>query len=259
MRKWSGDAPVVLRPNTTQQVSQLMAYCSANKIAVVPQGGNTGLVGGSVPVHDEIILSLGRMNQVTTFDDVQGIVTAEAGMILENLTSFLEERGFTAPLDLGAKGTCQIGGNVATHAGGLRFVRYGSLHGTVLGVEAVLADGRIIDVLTTLRKDNTGYDLKQLFIGSEGTLGVITKVALLCPPKPRAVEVRPLGRFSLSSVMHPVDRIFNLLTLTWMPAFCTLPFHPFLSGYVPRHAVVRARTRSDASGALPPTGDHLRD
>lgn len=113
-------------------------------------------------------------------------------MILENLDSWAASKGFTAPLDLGAKGTCQIGGNVSTHAGGLRFVRYGSLHGTVLGLEAVLADGRIIDVLTSLRKDNTGYDLKQLFIGSEGTLGVITKVSILCPAKPKAVDVRHL-------------------------------------------------------------------
>ncbi len=190
MRKWSGSPPVVLRPRTTSEVSSLLRYCNENGIAVVPQGGNTGLVGGSVPVFDEVVLSLSRMDSILSLDDVQGIVTAEAGVILERLTTYLEDHGYTTPLDLGAKGSCQIGGNVATHAGGLRFVRYGSLRGTVLGLEAVLADGRVIDVLTALRKDNTGYDLKQLFIGSEGTLGVITKVTLLCPPKPRAVDVR---------------------------------------------------------------------
>ncbi|KAM4625820.1 D-2-hydroxyglutarate dehydrogenase, mitochondrial isoform 1-T1 [Polymixia lowei] len=188
-----GFSEVLLRPQTTEEVSQILRYCNSRNLAVNPQGGNTGLVGGSVPVYDEIILSTALMNNVLTFDSVSGILTCQAGCILENLSLYLEERDYIMPLDLGAKGSCHIGGNVATNAGGLRLLRYGSLRGTVLGLEVVLADGQVLDCLATLRKDNTGYDLKQLFIGSEGTLGVITAVSILCPRKPKAVNVAFLG------------------------------------------------------------------
>ncbi|XP_074547787.1 D-2-hydroxyglutarate dehydrogenase, mitochondrial [Halichoeres trimaculatus] len=188
-----GYGEVLLRPQTTEEVSQILQYCNSRNLAVNPQGGNTGLVGGSVPVYDEIILSTALMNNILTFDSISGILTCQAGCVLENLSLYLEEKDFIMPLDLGAKGSCQIGGNVATNAGGLRLLRYGSLHGTVLGLEVVLADGRVLDCLATLRKDNTGYDLKQLFIGSEGTLGVITAVSILCPRKPKSVNVVFLG------------------------------------------------------------------
>lgn len=150
-------------------------------------------MGGSVPVFDEVILSTAGMNQITSFDPLGGIITCQAGCILEQLDQHLAPQGFTVPIDLGAKGSCHVGGNVATNAGGLRLLRYGSLHGSVLGLEVVLADGTVLDMLTTLRKDNTGYDLKQLFIGSEGTLGIVTAVALLCPPRPAAVNVAYLA------------------------------------------------------------------
>ncbi|XP_070834771.1 D-2-hydroxyglutarate dehydrogenase, mitochondrial [Chaetodon trifascialis] len=188
-----GSSEVLLRPQTTEEVSQILKYCNSRNLAVNPQGGNTGLVGGSVPVYDEVILSTALMNNILTFDSISGILTCQAGCVLENLSNYLEERDYIMPLDLGAKGSCQIGGNVATNAGGLRLLRYGSLHGTVLGLEVVLADGRVLDCLATLRKDNTGYDLKQLFIGSEGTLGVITAVSILCPRKPKSVNVVFLG------------------------------------------------------------------
>ncbi|XP_041827126.1 D-2-hydroxyglutarate dehydrogenase, mitochondrial isoform X3 [Melanotaenia boesemani] len=195
-----GSGEVLLRPQTTEEVSQILRYCNSRNLAVNPQGGNTGLVGGSVPVYDEIILSTSLMNNILSFDDISdlnvslpGILTCQAGCVLENLSLYLADRDYIMPLDLGAKGSCQIGGNVATNAGGLRLLRYGSLHGTVLGLEVVLADGRVLDCLATLRKDNTGYDLKQLFIGSEGTLGVITAVSVLCPRKPRSVNVVFLG------------------------------------------------------------------
>uniref|UniRef100_A0A1A7YBV2 D-2-hydroxyglutarate dehydrogenase, mitochondrial n=1 Tax=Iconisemion striatum TaxID=60296 RepID=A0A1A7YBV2_9TELE len=188
-----GSSEVLLRPQTTEEVSQILRYCNSHNLAVNPQGGNTGLVGGSVPVYDEIILSTALMNNIRSFDHISGILTCQAGCVLENLSLFLEERDYIMPLDLGAKGSCQIGGNVATNAGGLRLLRYGSLHGTVLGLEVVLADGCVLDCLSTLRKDNTGYDLKQLFIGSEGTLGVITAVSILCPRKPKSVNVVFLG------------------------------------------------------------------
>ncbi|XP_042244062.1 D-2-hydroxyglutarate dehydrogenase, mitochondrial [Thunnus maccoyii] len=188
-----GSSEVLLRPQTTEEVSQILSYCNNRNLAVNTQGGNTGLVGGSVPVYDEIILSTALMNNILSFDSISGILTCQAGCVLENLSLYLEERDYIMPLDLGAKGSCHIGGNVATNAGGLRLLRYGSLHGTVLGVEVVLADGRVLDCLATLRKDNTGYDLKQLFIGSEGTLGVITAVSVLCPRKPKSVNVVFLG------------------------------------------------------------------
>ncbi|KAI6660949.1 D-2-hydroxyglutarate dehydrogenase, mitochondrial [Oopsacas minuta] len=185
MRRCNAKSKLVLKPNSTQKVSQILSYCNQERIAVVPQGGNTGLVGGGVPMDsNEIILSLSKMNKVIEFEPSLGVLTCEAGCVLENLDRYLEKFGHCVPLDLGAKGSCQIGGNVSTNAGGLRLLRYGSLRGNVLGIEAVLADGTIIDCMSSLRKDNTGYDIKQLFIGSEGTLGVITKIALLAPIKP---------------------------------------------------------------------------
>ncbi|KAM4895095.1 D-2-hydroxyglutarate dehydrogenase, mitochondrial [Sylvia borin] len=197
-----GCSQLVLKPQTTTEVSQVLRYCNEKNLAVNPQGGNTGLVGGSVPVFDEIILSTALMNQVISFDKVSGILVCQAGCVLERLSDYVEEQGFIMPLDLGAKGSCHIGGNVATNAGGLRLLRYGSLRGTVLGLEVVLADGSALDCLTSLRKDNTGYDLKQLFIGSEGTLGVITAVSILCPQKPKAVNVAFLGCQSFAKVLE---------------------------------------------------------
>ncbi|KAJ3147586.1 hypothetical protein HDU89_005202 [Geranomyces variabilis] len=202
MRRFKGQSTLVLRPSTTAEVSAIMKYCNDNTIAVVPQGGNTGLVGGSVPVHDEVVLSLQNMNQIREFDPVSGILTCDAGCVLEVLDNHLAQKGFIMPLDLGAKGSCQIGGNVATNAGGLRLLRYGSLHGTVLSMEVVMADGRIIECGKPLRKDNTGFDLKQLFIGSEGTLGVITSVSILTPRRSSAVNVAMLGVSSFEHVME---------------------------------------------------------
>lgn len=199
MRKYRGQAKLVLKPGSTEQVSKILKYCNDNMLAVVPQGGNTGLVGGSVPVFDEIIINLQRMDKIKSFDDVSGILVAEAGVILEVADNFLAEKKHIFPLDLGAKGSCQIGGNVATNAGGLRLLRYGSLHGNVLGIEAVLPDGTVIDDLLTLRKNNTGYDLKQLFIGGEGTIGIITAISILCPQRSQAVNV---AYFGLESYEH---------------------------------------------------------
>ncbi|KAL3527155.1 hypothetical protein ACH5RR_011811 [Cinchona calisaya] len=188
MHKYKGSSKLLLQPRSTEEVSQILKYCNSRSLAVVPQGGNTGLVGGSVPVFDEVIINLGSMNKILSFDKVSGILVCEAGCILENLITFLDIQGFIMPLDLGAKGSCQIGGNVSTNAGGLRLLRYGSLHGSVLGLEAVLANGTVLDMLGTLRKDNTGYDLKHLFIGSEGSLGIVTKVSILTPPKLSSVN-----------------------------------------------------------------------
>ncbi|XP_069752550.1 D-2-hydroxyglutarate dehydrogenase, mitochondrial isoform X2 [Narcine bancroftii] len=182
-------------------MSQILRYCNNRNLAVNPQGGNTGLVGGSVPVFDEIIVSTVQMNSITSFNTNTGVLICQTGCILENLNNYLEERDFIMPLDLGSKGSCHIGGNVATNAGGLRLLRYGSLRGTVLGLEVVLADGTVLNCLTSLRKDNTGYDLKQLFIGSEGTLGIITAVSILCPRKPASVNVVLLGCDSFDKLL----------------------------------------------------------
>lgn len=189
MHKYRGSSKLMLLPKNTEEVSQILKYCDSRSLAVVPQGGNTGLVGGSVPVFDEVIINVGLMNKVLSFDEVSGVLVCEAGCILENLAAFLDTKGFVMPLDLGAKGSCHIGGNVSTNAGGLRLIRYGSLHGTVLGLEAVTANGNVLDMLGTLRKDNTGYDLKHLFIGSEGSLGIVTKVSILTQPKMSSVNL----------------------------------------------------------------------
>lgn len=202
MRKYRGHCQLVLKPGSTDEVSQVLKYCNDNMLAVVPQGGNTGLVGGSVPVFDEIVISTSRMNQIRSFDDVSGILVADAGVVLEVADQFLAEKGYIFPLDLGAKGSCHIGGNVATNAGGLRLLRYGSLHGTVLGIEAVLPDGTIVDDLSKLRKNNTGYDLKQLFIGGEGTIGMITAVSIQCPQRSSAVNVAFLAADSYEKMQQ---------------------------------------------------------
>ena len=193
MRKYRGHTTLVLKPQNVDEVSKVLKYCNERKLAVVPQGGNTGLVGGSIPVFDEIVINTGRMNKIRSFDETSGVLVADAGVILEVADQHLAERDHLFPLDLGAKGSCHIGGNVATNAGGLRLLRYGSLHGNVLGLEAVLADGTVVDSLSTMRKNNTGYDLKQLFVGSEGTIGIVTGVSILCPPRPKAVNVAYFG------------------------------------------------------------------
>jgi FAD/FMN-containing dehydrogenase len=209
MDKYFGNSPILLKPKTTKEVSEILKYCYEKRIAVVPQGGNTGLVGGGVPVYDELILSTESMNGIREFDEVSGILTADGGAILESLSNYLHPKGYMMPLDLGAKGSCHIAGNISTNAGGLRLLRYGSLHGTVLGLEVVLPDkeGTILSMnmpgdgkAGALRKDNTGYDLKQLFIGAEGTLGVVTGVSIMTPRLPSAINVAVLSVPSFESV-----------------------------------------------------------
>ncbi|XP_068231381.1 D-2-hydroxyglutarate dehydrogenase, mitochondrial [Palaemon carinicauda] len=197
-----GASSVLLKPRNTEEVSAVMNYCNQRTLAVCPQGGNTGLVGGSVPVFDEIIISTSLMNEVENVDKLSGVVTCQSGCVLETLDQHVAEYGLMIPLDLGAKGSCHIGGNVSTNAGGLRVVRYGGLHGSVLGVEAVLASGEVINCMSAMKKDNTGYDLKHLFIGSEGTLGIVTKVAISCPPRPKAVNLAFLGLQTFEDVLH---------------------------------------------------------
>ena len=157
--KYAGESPAVLKPATTEEVSDIMKYCYERNIAVVPQAGNTGLVGGSVPTGGEVVLSVQRLNKIVSVDPLSRCVEVEAGVILQNLETELLRHNLTVPLDLAAKGSCCIGGNVATNAGGIRFLRYGSLHQNVLGMRVVLADGSILDLRNKLPKDNTGMGL----------------------------------------------------------------------------------------------------
>ena len=177
----------VARPRTTQQVSEVLKFCNAHNIKVVPQGGNTGLAGGALPLGPAVVLSLERMRAIEEVDPMAGTVTAQAGAPLETIQNAADQAGMFFPLDLGGRGTAQIGGNVSTNAGGNRVVRYGTMRALVLGMEWVLADGTVVTALNKMIKNNAGYDLKYLFIGAEGTLGVITRLVLRCYPKARGV------------------------------------------------------------------------
>jgi FAD/FMN-containing dehydrogenase len=182
--KYRGNATFLLKPDTTRQASEILSICNETRTAVVPQGGNTGLVGGQIPFHGEVLLSLSRMNRVRHVDAAGMNLVAEAGVPLANVQAAADGADRLFPLSIASEGSATIGGNISTNAGGVHVLHYGNARDLVLGLEVVLADGRVLDLLRTLRKDNTGYDLKQLFIGAEGTLGVITAVALKLFPKP---------------------------------------------------------------------------
>ena len=189
-----------LRPQTTEEVSQIVALCHGHNQAIAPQGGMTGLVSAAAPLEGEIALGLERMNRVIEVDPLTSTITVEAGTPLQVVQEQADEHGFLFPLDLGARGSCTIGGNLSTNAGGNRVIRYGMMRDLVLGVEAVLADGTIINGLHKLRKNNSGYDLKHLFIGSEGTLGIITKAVLKLSPKPTSQIVAFCGTDNFDQV-----------------------------------------------------------
>jgi FAD/FMN-containing dehydrogenase len=177
---YKGQALTVALPRTVDQVSRLLAYCNENRIAVVPHAGNTSYCGGATPDESgqQIVLSLKRLNRVRSVDPLNYSLTAEAGCILADVQRAADDAERLFPLSLGSEGTCQIGGNLSTNAGGTSVLRYGMMRDLVLGLEVVLADGRVLSTLGALRKDNTGYDIKSLFLGAEGTLGVITAAAL---------------------------------------------------------------------------------
>ena len=187
--RWPGATPLVLRPANTADVSAIVTACHKAGVAVVPQSGNTGLVGGSVPddTGTQIVLSLNRMTQVRAIDTDNNTMSVDAGCILADIQAAAAEADRLYPLSLAAEGSCRIGGNLSTNAGGTNVLRFGNARDHVLGLEVVLADGRIWDGMRALRKDNTGYDLKQLFMGSEGTLGIITGAVLKLWPRPRSV------------------------------------------------------------------------
>src|SRR5258707_6691551 len=187
-KQYAAAADCVVRPASTGEVSRVVALCVGENVAVVPQGGNTGLVGGSVPTgaRREIVLSLSRMNRIRGLDALNDTITVEAGCVLAAVQRAADEAARFFPLSLAAEGSCQIGGNLPTNAGGVNVLRYGMARDQVLGLEVVLPDGQVWGGLRGLRKDNTGYDLKQLFLGAEGTLGIITAAVLRLHPKPAA-------------------------------------------------------------------------
>jgi D-lactate dehydrogenase (cytochrome) len=199
---YRGATALVLRPASTEEVADIVGMCAAARVAIVPQGGNTGLCGGGVPAEDghNVVVALDRMNRIRGLDPVNFTVTAEAGVILANLQTAAEAADRFFPLSLGAEGTCQIGGNISTNAGGIQVLRWGNMRDQVLGLEVVLPDGRVWHGLRTLRKDNTGTDLKHLFIGAEGTLGIVTAACLRLYPKPKAVATALLGLDDLDQV-----------------------------------------------------------
>jgi len=181
---------LVARPSSTAQVAEIVGLCAGAGIPIVPQGGNTGLVGAGLPnpADDAVLISLGRMNRIREIDPLDYTITVEAGCILATIQQAAADADRMFPLSLGSEGTCQIGGNLSTNAGGVNVLRYGTARELVLGLEVVLPDGRIWDGLKRLRKDNTGYDLKQLYIGGEGTLGIITAAVCKLYPRPRDVR-----------------------------------------------------------------------
>ncbi|HXV23045.1 MAG TPA: FAD-binding oxidoreductase, partial [Alphaproteobacteria bacterium] len=183
---YRGRTPLLLKPASADEVAEIVRLCAAARVAIVPQGGNTGLVGGSVPdaTGKQVLLCLSRLNRIRALDPEDFTLTAEAGCILATVQEAAAQADRLFPLSLGAEGRCQVGGIISTNAGGTAVLRYGSMRDLVLGIEAVLPDGRIWNGLRRLRKDNTGYDLKQLFIGAEGTLGIVTAAVLKLFPRP---------------------------------------------------------------------------
>ena len=209
--RWRGQTPLLLKPAETVEVARILAICNETGTPIVPQGGNTGLVGGQVPTQGEVLLSLERMNRIRNVNVEDNTLIAEAGVVLANAQKAADQAGRLFPLSLAAEGSCTIGGNLSTNAGGVNVLRYGMTRELVLGLEVVLADGRVLDLMRGLRKDNTGYDLKQLFIGAEGTLGIITAAALKLFPRPASYTT---AYVALAHTTHAVELLQRLQEAT---------------------------------------------
>ena len=213
---YTGKALAVVLPGSTEEVSAIIALANEQSIPIVPQGGNTGMCGGATPDTSgkSILLSLKRMDKIRAFDEASPSITVEAGCILENIQNAASEKGLLFPLNFGSKGTCQIGGNLSTNAGGLNVLRYGNARALCLGIEAVLPNGEIMQRLSPLVKDNTGYALKDLLIGAEGTLGVITAATLKLFPKPIASATAFVGLKDIEAgitLLHSCQRMSNVI------------------------------------------------
>jgi FAD/FMN-containing dehydrogenase len=244
------DCLALLRPKTTEQISKMLQICNEFDQPVVPHGGLTNVVGGVATKPGEIALSLERMNQIEEINVQDKTVTVQAGVVLSDLQKALADQGQHFPLDLGAKGTCMIGGNIASNAGGLQALRYGVMRNLVLGLEVVLADGTIISSMNKMMKNNAGYDLKQLFIGSEGTLGIITKAVLKMEdlPKTRCTAFIALESFekAVQLLQYAKKHLNNGLTsfeLLWQDYYTLMtsspsPYSPPLSQTFPFYVLM---------------------
>jgi D-lactate dehydrogenase (cytochrome) len=226
-KRWFGKALAVAKPATTEEVAAVVRLCAETRTPIVPQGGNTGLCGGATPDASggQLVLSLARLNRIRALDLVNNTLTAEAGCVLATLQQAADGADRLFPLSLAAEGSCTIGGNLSTNAGGVQVLRYGNTRDLTLGLEVVLPSGEVWDGLRGLRKDNTGYDLKQLFIGAEGTLGVITAAVLKLFPKPRAQATAFLALASVPDALklltHVQSRAGDRLTaFELMSDFC---------------------------------------
>lgn len=204
-----GEALAILRPRNVDDVVAITKWCHSHQVSLVPQGGHTGLVAGATPSHcgDEVIISLERMNAVREIDAGNCVAVVEAGCILADFKDAVEKAGAYFPLSIGSQGSCQIGGAISTNAGGINVVRHGMARNLVMGLEVVLPDGRVFEDLGRLHKNNLGYDVKQMFIGAEGTLGTITTASLKLSPKPNQVETMFLALPSIAAVIGLFHRI----------------------------------------------------
>jgi FAD/FMN-containing dehydrogenase len=232
---WHGAAACVVRPGSTGEVAQILAFADRNGLKIVPQGGNTGLVGGQTPDRSgrEVLLSLARLDRIREIDPESNTMIVEAGVTLQRVQETAESVDRLFPLSLASEGSCTIGGNLASNAGGTAVLAYGNARDLVTGLEVVLADGQVLDNLSKLRKDNTGYDVKHVFMGSEGTLGVITAAVLKLYPRPRGVETALIGLASAQACL-------DLLGLAQRMAGPDLKTFEFMSRFgveiVVRHA-----------------------
>jgi len=218
--KYQGKSGLMLKPASMAEVAAILAICHESATAIVPQGGNTGLVGGQIPFHGEVLLSLSRMNRIRSMDKSGMTMIAEAGVLLAEAQAAADAAGLMFPLTLGSEGSCTIGGNIATNAGGNHVIRYGMMRALVLGLEVVLADGRVLEMLRALPKDNSGYDLKQIFIGSEGTLGVITAASLKLFARPAETVV---AFAALPSPAAALDLLGHMQARAPLSAFELIP------------------------------------
>lgn len=256
-RSDSLDALAIARPRSTEEVSKVLALCSASGVSVVTQGGLTGLVHGADADPEQLILSLERMRSIEAIDATQRTATVQAGVSLQTLQEAAEEQDLFFPLDLGARGTATLGGNAATNAGGNRVIRYGMMRDMVLGLEAVLADGTVVSSMNHLIKNNAGYDLKQLFIGSEGTLGVITRLVLRLREAPSSQNIAFVGFESFESVTKMLKRVdrdlggalsaYEVLWNNFYRLVTEAPANnqPPLSGEHPYYALIEAQGNND--------------
>jgi D-lactate dehydrogenase (cytochrome) len=241
---YHGQTPVILRPGSVDEVVAILKLANETRTAIVPQGGNTGLVGGQIPHHGEVVLSLTRLDKIREVDAVSNTMTVEAGVTLQRAREAAAAADRLYPQLLPSEGTCTIGGNLSTNAGGVAAIAHGIARSHAMGLEVVLADGRVLRNLNKLKKDNTGYDLKNLFIGAEGTLGIITAAVLRLVPRPRSIETAFVG------VPSPQASVDLLGIATEATSGGVTSFELML------RAGVEAVVKFDAASRMPLAGDH---